>query len=198
MQEITLKVNGTERTFSKQELIEIIEKHLSNGNQAPTEGVWFWVKPREIIINQKIFNEVREDRKQERTRKLILEAIEQTKKNPQKYKDAFRVMIPKKAWKVITVEEMNRNATKIGAHIADWVEWILVLAQRIVNGQSWEEICNFPAKSKWFKLIMWETGYFRTVGSCLFLDIELPDAAESGTAYGYTNSLSHTVPVFVS
>lgn len=66
---VTLQVNGRERTFSKEELKFILEKYFSNEDtkpdyktvevaKTPTEGKWFEVKPKTIDL--KLFIEERE------------------------------------------------------------------------------------------------------------------------------------------
>lgn len=143
--EVTLTVHGRERTFSEQELIAILEKHFSNEAteqvstaklvQVPIEGKWFEIKPQSI--DQNLFQNKRENGRQEKTRRLILEAFDEVKNRPAQYGKKFKTMMPKKTWTVKTVAELNRLACKLGDHNADWVEQALEWAQRICNGESW-------------------------------------------------------------
>lgn len=169
---VTLQVNGREMTFSEQELIAIVEKHLASKPtkqvttvkvaQTPTEDEWFEVNPR--AIDQKLFQEKREDSQQEETRQLILEAFAEVKSNPERYGRAFKTMMPKKTWSSKTVVELKKLACKLGDHNADWVEQALEWAQRIANGESWEDICNNRDTANWYRLVVWKSGYVRLVG----------------------------------
>ena len=126
---VTLQVNGREMTFSEQELIEIVEKHFSSEAiknattvkviQKPTEGKWFEVKPQ--AIDQKLFEEKKEDWQQEMTRELILEAFAEMEKKPE-YGKNFKTMMPERDRALKTVEDCKEMAIKLGDHMADWVE----------------------------------------------------------------------------
>lgn len=170
--EITLTVHGRERTFSEKELIAILEKHFSNEAtkqvstakvaQEPTEDKWFEVNPQ--TIDQSLFQKKRKDERQEKTRRLILEAFAEVKSSPEKYGKKFKTMMPKKSWPYKTVEEFKQLACKLGDHNADWVEQALEWAQRISNGESWEVICNNADTANWYRMIIWKNGYARLVG----------------------------------
>ena len=151
---VTLPIYGREKTFSEQELIAILEKYFSNEAteqtttanvaQVPTDDQWFEVNPR--AINQSLFQKKRKDERQEKTRKLILEAFAEVKSSPEKYGKKFKTMMPKKTWTSKTVEELKQLACKLGDHNADWVEQALEWAQRICNGESWEQ---YPCLFRW-------------------------------------------------
>lgn len=131
----------------------------------PAENKCFKVNPRKI--NQNLFCQKREDSRQEATRKIILKAFEELKNKSEKYGKPFKIMIPEKTWKVSTIEELEKMACSIGNHMADWVEQALEWAQRIANGESWEEVCNEPDTANWHRLSIWKNGYVRRVGgSC--------------------------------
>lgn len=169
---VTLPIDGREKTFSEQELIAILEKHFSNEAteqattanvaQAPIEEQWFEVNPQ--AIDQSLFQEKRRDERQEKTRKLILEAFDEMKISPEKYDRKFKTMMPKKTWTEKTVVELNQMARELGDHIADWVEQALEWAQRICNGETWEAICNNADTANWYRMILWKRGYYRLVG----------------------------------
>lgn len=84
---VTLQVNGRKMTFEEEELIAIVEKHLSSEttkqttkvSQKPTEDAWFEVEPQ--AIDQKLFEKKRKDSRQEATRLFILEAFAEMKDN---------------------------------------------------------------------------------------------------------------------
>lgn len=169
---VTLHVYGRKRTFTEQELIAILEKYFSseaaeqsNVAQKPTEDEWFDVKPHSM--DQKLFEKEREDDKQEQTRKSILEAFEAMKKYPRKYGENFKTMVPKKTRQLITLKGLKEIAEQKGDHIADEVEQALEWAQRIVNGESWETICNDIDNSNCNRAIICRDGRARTVGRSL-------------------------------
>lgn len=59
---------------------------------------------------------------------------------------------------------MEEFARSMGGHIADWVEQSLEWAQRIVNGETWEAICNNPDTANWYRLVKWKYGKTRIIG----------------------------------
>ena len=203
--EITLRLSdGQKKTFSEQELIAIVEKHLRNNEskitkikQVPTEGKWFGVNP--LAIDQNLFKEKRENFRQEVTRQYILEAFEEMKKNS-KYARAFKTMMPKKTWDgktEKTVKELKKLATKLGDHNADWVEQALEWAQRIANGESWEYICNKEDTSDCFRLVIWKNGYARLVGGSHISSKYYPASNVILSDYGDNDYFYSTVPLVV-
>ena len=162
---VTLQVNGREMTFSEQELVAIVEEHFSRKDtekvtttkavQKPTEGKWFDVRPQDI--NQELFQKQREDKKQEKTRKIILEAFAEVKKDPERYGKSFKTMIPKKEWS-------SNIGYKVEGQNANWIEQGLEWAQRIVNGESWEAICNNADTADWYRLVVGKHGCLKFIG----------------------------------
>ncbi len=130
-------------------------------SSVPIEGKWFRVNP--VAIDQNLFKEERENSRQEKTRQLILEAFEKMKKNS-KYARTFKTMIPTKTWEERSISEHEMLANELGDHIADWVEQALEWAQRIYNGESWEDICNKKDMANWYRLVYWKNGYPGIVG----------------------------------
>lgn len=137
---VTLSIHGREKTFSEQELIAILETYYFNVAEVPTEGKWFEVNPR--AIDSSLFLRKREDKMQEETRELILKALDKVKVNPEKYGKKFRTFIPKKTWEIQTLAQNIRLARELGDDIADEIVQALEWAQRICNGESWEDVCN--------------------------------------------------------
>lgn len=203
---VTLTVHGRERTFSEQELIAILEKHFSNEAaeqantakvaQIPTEDKWFEVNPQ--AIDQTLFQKKRKDRKQEKTRKLILKAFVEVKSNPEKYGKKFKTMMPKKTWSYKTVAELRQLACKLGDRNADWVEQALEWAQRICNGESWETVCNNADTSNWYRLVLWKknAGYAFVGGSCVINDDD-PASEVFDCGYDSDDTCDCTVPLVV-
>lgn len=200
---VTLQVNGRKMTFEEEELIDIVEKHLSSEttkqttkvSQKPTEGKWFEVKPQ--TIDQKLFEKKRRDNRQEETRKLILEAFAKMKDNPEKYGKNFKTMMPKKTWLSATVAQLKKMASKIGDHNADWVEQALEWAQRIANGESWNAICNNKDTAKWYRLVVWKSGYARRVGGSINSSNYYPASFVDNLGCNVGYDLLYTVPLVV-
>ena len=201
---VTLQVNGREMTFSEKELRAILEEHFSSETkqvttakvaQKPTEDEWFEVKPQ--AIDQKLFRKKRENKKQENTRKLILEAFVEMKANPEKYRKNFKTMMPKKTWLSKTVAELKEMACKLGDHNADWVEQALEWAQRIANGESWETICNDKDTANWYRLVVWKNGYTRLIGGSVYDDDSSPASDVFSNNYIGNFNLGSTVPLVV-
>lgn len=129
--------------------------------QSQIDGEYFEVYPK--TINKKLFKRTRRG-KQEEIRKLILEAFQELERNPHKYSKPFRIIIPQKTWRVISGEKAQNIAIRFKGHITDWVEQAFEWAQRIHNGESWEDICNKPDKSKYYRIVVWKDGKLRIVG----------------------------------
>ena len=177
---------------------ENLQKNGREITQVPTEGKWFNVNP--LTIDQNLFKEERIDRWQEETRQLILEAFEEVKKNS-KYAKPFKIMMPEKTWGWLTVKELKWVAKRLGHHNADWVEWVLMLAQRIANRESWEAVCNEIATTKWYGLVVWKDGHDVLVGASLMEDgirCVRPAARIPYYAYDRHYTISYTVPLVVS
>ena len=210
--QITLPVNGREMTFSEEELIAILEEHFSQAKteqqkpnpqqepsrpiHGPEEGVPFPVNPNGII-NPSDFQEARKDHAQEKMRQIILEALDEKKKNPWKYGKTFWTLRPKKTWNWKTVDELVELAYAKGDHNADWVEWALELAQRITNGETWEDLCNKPDTADWYRLVQWKEGYYRLVGGSPWNFDYSPASNVDDCNYDTSSKINGTVPLVV-
>ena len=104
----------------------------------PEKGKWFEVNP--STINQKLFQKKREDPQEERVRKLILDAFAEAKRKPEKYSKKFQTLILKKKWKQKTIKEFREIATSLDGFIANWIHFGFTCAQRIQNGEGWNEV----------------------------------------------------------
>lgn len=188
--EITLQIGGRERTFSERELIEILEKHFANQKETHFE-----VNPK--AINQELFSEPREDSEQEATRQIILRAFIKLNEEQERYGRPFKTMIPEKTWSSIKVEELEKIASNLGDHMADWVEQALEWAQRIANGETWEDVCNEPDTADWYRVVFWGNNDARFVGGAR--KNLSSDPASSVHDYGYkcNNILMIAVPLVV-
>lgn len=172
---VTLQVDGKEKTFSEDELASIVKEYLEQKQAAthgeetpiqrpmrPTEGVPFEVNP--LDIDRNLFQEKRKDSRQEWTRQLILEAFTKMDEDPTRYGKPFKTLMPEKTWRWKYVSDLIELAKNLGDHDADWVEQALEWAQRISNGETWEDICNNPDTANWYRLVKWKNGYYRLVG----------------------------------
>lgn len=216
--EITLLVCGRERTFSEQELITILEKHFSSEEtkqeqtaevakteqepktyqvaDTPTEGKGFKVDHK--AIDQKLFQKKREDSRQENTRQIILEALEEVKNNPEKYAESFETLMPEKTWSSKTVDELEELSVKFGGYDGDWVEQALEWAQRISNGESWKKVCNDFDTANWYRLVKWKNGEYKLVGGSRKMGISRKPASNVFmTVCSPNSSLSNAVPFVV-
>ena len=203
---ITLSIHGRERTFSEKELIAILEKYFSNEAteqattakvaQVPTEDQWFEVNPQ--TINQSLFKKKRKDERQERTRKLILEAFAEVDKHPEKYASAFYTLMPENKWNGYkTVAELNAYANDLDGQMADWVEQALEWAQRLFNGESWETICNNADTANWYRVILWKNGCYRLVGGSRGNGNNDPASDVFINNYFSNSRIGNTVPLVV-
>lgn len=163
--------------------------------QKPMEGIYFNVNL--ATINQATFNKERKDKKQEKTRKIILEALEEAKNNPEKYSRPFKTIIPKKDWKIKTIEELIEFSNNYNGHIADWVEQALEWAQRISNGEKWKDICNEPDRVSYYRIIIWKNGSPRIVGGSYRSESKYPACDIGNYDFCLDNEIKDTVPLIV-
>ena len=149
------------------------------------ENQWFRVNPK--TIDRSLFEEKREDVKQEKTRKLIKEAFCEFDAHPEKYPD-YEPMVPEKTWVVDTIENIKKFSNMYGGHTANWVEQAFKWGQLISNGVSWEDLCNTQDFSQWYRVITWKNGEPRIVGgsvqggnTCSATDIHTYNYDDSST-----------------
>ena len=142
--EIELK-NGNKQVIEDVENYTVIDDETAKISP-PTEGEVFEVDLSRI--KRELFRLPRKDDEQEGTRQLIIEAFSKVDSTTQK----FQVYVPKRTWKGRREPSwLQSYAKQFGGRVATWLEWALVLAQRISNGESWENICNDfdTAKNHW-------------------------------------------------
>ena len=162
----------------------------------PTEGVPFEVNP--LGIDRNLFKEVRGDSEQEKTRQLILEAFTKMDEYPTRYGNSFKTLMPEKTLQGLKkVGELIDIAYKLGNHEADWVEQALEWAQRISNGETWEDICNNPDTANWYRLIKWKNGYYRLVGGSRESGDDGPASGARDDYFGSYDRIIYTVPLVV-
>ena len=203
---VTLQLyDGREMTFSKVNNISIGEDYFKNNDvkkkvpedmKKPKEGEWFKVNP--LLINQGLFQAKRNDFWQERARLLILDAFKEAEKNA-KYSKPFKTMVPKEDWpETTTIGRLKNLMFERGYQLADWVELALEWAQRIDNGELWEDICNRPDTSNCCRLIAWKDGTSRLAGSCESKKAYChPQASLEDRIYYDYSSIGNVVPLIV-
>lgn len=155
----------------------------------------FRVNPR--TINETLFVKKRVDEQQEKTRLLISEAIQELHRNPEEYGCDFEIMIPKKNWNVKSVGDLKTLATKLGDHMANYIEWGLALAQKITNGETWESLCNMPDIADWYRIIVWRNGHARIIGGASCLETWTSEAYVREDNYYLRLNIQNTVPLVV-
>ena len=172
------------------------ECHTSDVAQIPTEGKLFEVNP--LGIDRSKFEKPMSNEKQEWIRQIIQEAFAEVDKHPEKYASEFYTLIPEKKWKGDkTVAELKAYANELGGLMADWVEQALEWAQRIFNGESWEDICNNPETANWCRVILWKNGYYRLVGGSRNKNNNNPASDVNNNDYNSNNRINNTVPLVV-
>lgn len=161
---ITLMVYGKEMTFTTKKLTSIVESHFS---RSESEGKWFQVNPEDI--DEKLFEEPRENSAQEETRRMIVKALAKVKEFPEKYGNPFETMVPTKTWEAKSINQLKEVACCLGDHMGDCTEQALEWAQRISNGEKWENICNKPDNANWKRFVICndEFGYFIGGSVCI-------------------------------
>ena len=186
---ITLQVNGRKLHFKKKVLLEAIVEKLFSMEEIkkiahpvpPTKNEWFQVFPIEIDPN--LFKDKREDERQEEARLIILEALEELKKYPEKYGMPFETIVQDKAYhwekELVTYNRPSRATAPIKTRewltikismkdfikrhlwgkesfVINWVQQALEWAQRISNGESWEDVCNKSTDFNYDRMIIWK------------------------------------------
>lgn len=195
---VTLTINGEEKTFSKHELVTILEEYFQNTTitHVPTENKWFKVNPE--TINRELFQEAREDKQQEENRQLILEAFVEIDMDPEKYGRKFETLFPQKTWEgAETVASLKELACKLGERNADWVEQALEWAQRITNGEPWEAICNTDDSAQYYRMVIWKNGNARAIGGSSANGFKFPAGYVYYDDYYHSDRINNTVPLAI-
>lgn len=209
---VSLKINGEERTFSGVESITILEnskdsketeqrvgswKSMLFNNHPLVNGEWFSVDYK--TIDTKLFEEEREYG--EFARRLILEAFEEVRKNPEKYAKVFLAKIPKEIeYAEKSYEEISTLLAEKNQHIADWVELALIWAQRITDGEKWEVLyMDCYNVSPYERFVIWKDGRIAIVGgSSSPYSLGYPEKHISSIFEFPCMENRHRVPVIIS
>ena len=117
--------------------------------------------------------------------------------DPTRYGNPFKTLMPEKTWRWKYVSELKKLATKLGNHEADWVEQAIEWAQRISNGETWEDICNNPDTANCYRLVKWKNGYYRLVGGSRKDYDDHPASDVDHDDYSSNIEIGITVPLVV-
>ncbi len=167
-----------------------------SGIVRPVEGKWFLVNPAKLDFN--FLDAPRRNTKEEETRILITDAMHELEKYPEKYNSPFRTLVP--ICKVSTAKVINdfrRFSQNSGDGIADWVHQALEWAQRINNGESWNDICIKPDRMRCYRLIEWKNGFIRFVGGTNLGSFKCAATAVGKTDWKMKDKVFYAVPLIV-
>ena len=198
--EIAFK-DGRKEIFDNVASFNVIKEQDTNKKysilEKPTEGIPFEVKPLEI--DRSSFEKPMKDKKQEWTRQSIQKAFAEVDKQPEKYASPFYTLIPVKHWNGYKTITALREYAKsfIGGLMADRVEQALEWAQRICNGESWEDVCNNPDTANYCRVIEWENGCVRLVGGSRIEKIFFPASDVCIYDTDFDDFVSFAVPLVV-
>lgn len=168
---------GDCEVLNKEQLISILEKNfnlsvtdviLREVQSPPREGMGYVVIP--LGIDEELFEEERVDAKQEETRQAILRAFKLLNSDPKKYGKNFMSIVP--LCYLCKIDEVTHELIDgvIGLEFNQVIEW----AQRIANGETWEDMCNKKDRMNAYRVLFKddEHGEKILVGGCS-LDDEL-------------------------
>jgi hypothetical protein len=205
---ITLTIDGKNESFTEQQLSDIVSWYYRVHNPEPQVGVPLLVCP--LGINRELFNVEKNDGWQEETRKAIRWAFGYLDREP-KYKKNFYATVSENAINSANSHEWKeRGWVKDGFldypqdpvyHIADAVEFFLLIAQRIQNGETWEKICNEPDRFPYRQVVFekggrWESD-LRVVGGSVIDKLRLPPSYSKDLAEYFAAGCSKVAPLIV-
>ena len=111
-------------------------------------------------INRSLFEKLRKNSNEVNTQTFILQAFEKADTNPERYGTEFDILIPKKTWGAMSVDEMRTFATQMGGHLVDRFEIGLKWAQKISNAggsdEVWRNVRDEPVAEDYNLIIDWE------------------------------------------
>ena len=142
MKEFTTE-DGRRIILSGEEVSKIVEGFFNSEipiAETPTSGCLFEVKPAEIISSN-LFDEVREG-SVEIIRKFILQGIQKAKSSDN-YLETFYVLVPELIWNEKTLGDLKVFPQNYGGDMEDWVQFSLECGQRILNGETFQNIIEY-------------------------------------------------------
>ena len=168
--------------------------------QKPTEGKLFKVAP--LQIDRKKFEEPRSNQKQEWCRKDILGALAMVDWYPEKYASEFYTYIPVNVFGHKKMEDFEKivyvwGGLNFDCLVADLTEQKLEWAQRICNGEAWEDVCNNADTAKWYRVVRGRDGYGLVVGGSSSSGNALPASNVPSISHGPDYIYKDCVPLVV-
>lgn len=137
--------------------------------KTPTVGKLFEVRPLEI--DRRNFEKpMRYDSKEEWTRLLIKAAFAEVDRHPERYASSLYTLIPEKNWgnEWKNIAELKEYAKDLGGEMADWIVQALEWAQRINNGETWNNVCTCLDPIIYLRMVIWNDGHVKLVGGSDF------------------------------
>lgn len=101
----------------------------------------------------------------------INNAFSEVDKNPEKYASSFYTLIPdiyENLNNSKNMDELKAQANELGGNMADWVEQYLEWAQRISNGETWEDLCKKADTAGFRRMIIEKNGEPLLVGHSIW------------------------------
>ena len=161
----------------------------------PIEGVWFKVDP--TSVNKELFMSKRNNISQEATRQFILDAFYEMEKYPERYERTFYTLVPKNLRSGRTIKELKTCTGMYNGCMANWIEQSLEWAQRISDGETWEDICIKHDTMTWYRLVEWKGGAIRFVGGASTSFIKCSATKVGTTNWTLNDMVYHAVPLIV-
>lgn len=134
---------GAKTILNAKQIADVLQKyfnstitdiHVREVQSPPRTDIWYVVNP--LDIDQELFEEERPDEKQEKTRQTILKAFAMLNSNPIKYGAKFMSTVPYHSGE--SYLSTTGKIILVGTEFEQVIEW----AQRIANGETWEDMCN--------------------------------------------------------
>lgn len=187
--------DGRHETFDSVERFKVTwPKRSATVIQPLIEGNMFKVDP--LGLNREKFTKNRTDRRQEETRKKIMEALCKLDRYPERYGISFYTVIPEKKWNgKKSIASMELYAKSLGGCMSDSVEQSLEWAQRICNGESWEKICNDADTAEWFRVIKSNDRIYKRIGGSKVGGERKPASYSENRNYFRHSEVANAVPL---
>ena len=129
---------------------------------------------------------------------VLLDMASDIEKHPEKYASAFYTLIPEKRWNVyMPLVVLKEYANGLGGQMAYWDEQALEWAQRLFNGESWEDVCNNADTAREYRMIIWKNGLARLVGGSRVDYFSTPASEVEDYDYYSDNHITSAVPLVV-
>jgi len=165
-----------------QEQISAAVQYYHRCKKSLLEDIWILIDIDKI--DKTLFNEPREDIKEERLRETIQEAFKMAECNP-RYTLPFEVMTPS-MYEDKPIKVQIGEAYLRGEEPCDWAHQALEWAFRITNGESWENICKEVDRSTYSRMIFDKKGLLTYWGGSIKHLAYQPETTESMFLFPYS------------